>query len=464
MAAHRWLVLVLGLAVVLRVAVAITYRPALFFNDSWNYLNMAYERFPVGFDVARPSGYPLVIKALSVAGHHLMVFTTMQHLAGLAVGLLVYLLLTRGQVPRWLAAAATGVVLLDLYAITLEQTILAEAFFTLALFGAVYLAIRAPPTAIALSASGALLAAAVLMRVAGAFAFPVWFLYLAWKRVGLRPLVVALLSFAIPLLAYAGWQKHVTGHFGLVEASGWFLYGRIGEIASPCGDAKIPASTRPLCERRPGTYGCPACFYTWSPESPANKLFVGPWYGNYEQRRQANRLLRKFAMAIIRDRPLEYGQLVLRDFGRYFQPGVRSEAHTEDLPTTPPTKLSDDQQRVVDSYLPGYLPRNYGSPSFLPRLERWLHTPRWLMAIFALCALVALASAVVRRKHTSDGNHGEATFLVGSGLLILLGGSTTSEFDLRYPIPEVPLFVCGGVLAIWQLSSARSPSSLKESA
>jgi hypothetical protein len=89
-------------------------------------------------------------------------------------------------------------VLLDLYAITLEQTILAEAFFTLALFGAVYLAICAPPSSIALSASGALLATPTLMHVAGAFAFLAWFLYLAWKRVGLRPLVAGVVSFASP--------------------------------------------------------------------------------------------------------------------------------------------------------------------------------------------------------------------------------------------------------------------------
>src|SRR5205085_683822 len=167
----------------------------------------------------RPSGYPLVIKALSVAGHHLAVITTAQHLAGLAVGLLAYLLLTRAQVPRWLAAAATALITLDLYAITLEQTILSEAFFTLALFGSAYLAISVRPNAIAIGGSGLLLAAAALMRVAGGFAFPAWLLYLVWKRIGWRPLVVGVVAFAIPLLVYAGVQHHVTGKFGLIEAN-----------------------------------------------------------------------------------------------------------------------------------------------------------------------------------------------------------------------------------------------------
>src|SRR5215211_297327 len=454
-AAHRWLVVVLGVAGALRVAVAITYRPALFFDDSWNYLKLTYDRFPVGFEVARPSGYPLVLKGLSAAGHHLVVFTTVQHLAGLVVGLLVYVLLIQRQVPRWLAAAATGVVLLDLYAITLEQTILTETFFALALFGAAYLAICVRPSPIAVSASGALLAAATLMRTAGVFAFPAWFLYLAWRRVGLRPLVVALVSFAIPLLAYATAQHHVTGHFGLVEADGWFLYGRIGEIASPCGEAKIPAATRALCESTPGTHRDAPGFYAWHPDSPAKKLFVGPWYGDYAHRRRVDRLLHGFGVAIIRDRPLEYGELVLRDFGAYFVPGVRSESHPEDLPTTPPARLREDDQRVVDSYLRGYVPPKHTPQSFLPRVERWLHTPRWLLAIFALCAIAAFVSALLRRERA--GNHREAIFLVGSGILILLGSSATSAFILRYLIPEVPLFVSGGALAICQLMKPRLP-------
>ena len=88
------------------------------------------------------------------------------------------------------------------------------------------------------------------MRPAGLFAFPAWFLYLVWRRVGWRPLVVGVLAFAIPLLAYAGAHKQATGQFALIESNGWFLYGRVGEIAAPCGGAKIPPATRVLCERR----------------------------------------------------------------------------------------------------------------------------------------------------------------------------------------------------------------------
>ncbi|MFL5338333.1 MAG: hypothetical protein ACJ8H8_35490, partial [Geminicoccaceae bacterium] len=283
-----------------------------------------------------------------------------------------------------------------------------------------------------------------------------WFLYLAWKRVGLRPLVIGLLSFAIPLLVYAGAQHHVTGKFGLIEADGWFLYGRIAEIASPCGDAKIPAATRSLCER--SAHGDHPGFYMWSSASPARKRFRGPGQGSDRDRHRADRLLHQFAVAIIRDRPLKYGKIVLSDLRRYFQPGVRTGSHAEDLPTTPADNLPPYAQAVRERYLPGYVPRNYGPGSFLPRLERWLHTPRWLMALFALCALTAPALALIRHEPPGGGTRGEAVFLVGSALLILLGSSATSGFILRYAVPEFPLLVCGGVLAIWELTSARFSS------
>ena len=40
--------------------------------------------------------------------------------------------------------------------------------------------------------------------------------------------------------------------------------------------------------------------------------------------------------------------------------------------------------------------------------------------------------------------------------MILLGSAATSAFILRYLIPEVPLFVCGGVLALRELMPGRA--------
>ena len=143
--AHWPLLVVLAIAAAVRVAVAIAYQPAIFFGDSWAYLDLAYGGSPVGFAPDRPSGYPLLIDLLSVFGRSLGAITTAQHLAGLLTGVLVYALLVRLRVPRWLATAGAAVVLLDAYAMALEQQILAEAFFTLALAASFFLVVGPRP-------------------------------------------------------------------------------------------------------------------------------------------------------------------------------------------------------------------------------------------------------------------------------------------------------------------------------
>src|SRR3954452_7697585 len=117
LARHWPLALVLALAAALRIAAAIAHRPAIFFGDSWAYLDLAFRGHPVGFAPDRPSGYPLIIDTLSVAGRNLAAITTVQHLAGLATGVIVYLLAQRLDLPRLVAAGAAALVMLDAHAV-----------------------------------------------------------------------------------------------------------------------------------------------------------------------------------------------------------------------------------------------------------------------------------------------------------------------------------------------------------
>ena len=235
----------LAAGALLRLAVAVAYGPALFFNDSWSYLDLALRADPVGFAPERPSGYPLVLDLLFVFGRSLAVVTTVQHLAGLASGVLAYALLLRLGARRWLATLAAAVILLDVYAVTLEQHLMTEAFFGLTLLAAAFLVI-AGNGALALGASGALLGLAVTMRTAGLFAVPVWLGYLAWRRHGLRPAAVALAGLVLVVCGYAALHARGDptrpanpGTFSLTEMDGWFLYAKTGAIAD-CDGADIP--------------------------------------------------------------------------------------------------------------------------------------------------------------------------------------------------------------------------------
>ena len=176
--------------------------------------------------------------------------------------------------PRWLATAGAAVVLLDAYAIALEQQILAEAFFTLALAASFFLVAGRDRGAVALAASGALLAAAATMRTAALFAVPVWAVYVVWAHRRPRLIGPAALGLMLPLLVYASWQAADTGRFGLTQADGWFLYGRVGEIAD-CGNADVPAAARPLCNRNARDRREGAAYHIWNADGPARRTFGG---------------------------------------------------------------------------------------------------------------------------------------------------------------------------------------------
>ena len=153
--------------------------------------------------------------------------------------------------------------LLDAYAIALEQQILAEAFFTLALVGIVLPRRRARPRAGRARGRGRA-AARPPPRCAPprCSRCPVW---LALCAVGAQraPRLIgpaALGPGAPAARATRAGTRRTRGAFGLTQADGWFLYGRVGEIAD-CGDADIPrrraTAVRPQRARPPRGRGVP---------------------------------------------------------------------------------------------------------------------------------------------------------------------------------------------------------------
>jgi len=101
LAREHWLLAVLLVAgLVLRILVQVAYRPALFYIDSMKYLFGAYP----GND---PPGYQILIRpVLAVADPSFL--AAVQHVLGLAMAVVLYVVLQRRGVPRWLAALAVG--------------------------------------------------------------------------------------------------------------------------------------------------------------------------------------------------------------------------------------------------------------------------------------------------------------------------------------------------------------------
>jgi hypothetical protein len=432
---------VVVLAVVVRVVVAIAYRPALFFTDSWGYVRAAYG--PSHLGGLRPPGYPLILWALDgTIGRSLAVTTTVQHLAGIVVGVLVYVLLIRLDVARPLAAVAAAIVLLDSYAITLEQTILAEAFCTTALVGSVALLVlsRSAP---ALVLSGLLLVGAVVIRTNCVFAVPVWVIYALYHHRSARARLAALASLLGALAAFMAVNGAKTGHYGLTSADGWFLYGRTAAIAD-CSKFTPPRGTERLCEP-PGHPEHSPIYYVWTPQSPAWHL-----YGSMGAPGSA-RPLRQFALATIRARPFAYTKLVGADLLRYAEPGAATPGGSDaavTLPAEPRPPQGPTDTETRDQYFPDYHP-SVSAPAGLARTyANVFHFPRPLLIALAGIPLVLLG---FRLRGRPTNHLPETLLLSGSGIALVIGATATSAFVVRYLVPAIPLLTAGAALGVSEL-------------
>src|SRR5215471_5417226 len=121
-ARRHWLVTILvaaGLA--LRVLAQVAYHPALIYVDTLKYL---YGASPG----SEPLAYTAVLRLILLAGD-LGTVAAIQHLLGLAMAVVLYAVLLRRGVARWLAALAVAPVLLDAYQLQMEQTIMADVWF-----------------------------------------------------------------------------------------------------------------------------------------------------------------------------------------------------------------------------------------------------------------------------------------------------------------------------------------------
>ncbi len=200
-----------GLA--LRVLAEVTYRPALFYIDTNRYLLNAYP----GMD---PVGYEGPLRAILFVGNADTV-AAFQHLLGLAMAVLIYLLLLRRGAPRWLGALAIAPLLLDAYQVQIEQMIMPDTLFeAMAVAGLAILLWRPAPTWRSVMAAGLVLgASATVAQIGVALLLPaVIFLLVAggggWQRAAGRAAVLCA-AFAVPILAYSTGNYLLTGNFFL---------------------------------------------------------------------------------------------------------------------------------------------------------------------------------------------------------------------------------------------------------
>ncbi len=154
-----------------------------------------------------PLGYKAVLRAITAAAN-LDAVIVVQHLLGLAMSVVIYLLLRRRGTGRWLAALAIAPVLLDAYQVQTEQTLMPDIWFEAMIVAGLAILLWRPGTSwrrVAL-AGVVLGTSATIAQVGEALLLPAVIYLLAlgggWRQAIGRAAVLCV-AFAVPILAYS---------------------------------------------------------------------------------------------------------------------------------------------------------------------------------------------------------------------------------------------------------------------
>jgi 4-amino-4-deoxy-L-arabinose transferase-like glycosyltransferase len=422
----------LVLAAGLRAVVFAAYQPALIFPDSVRYLQYA-QAFADGRwtpDGLRQSGYSVLILP-AVLLHVLWLIPLVQHLVGLAAGVLVYAVLVRLGVRTAVAAVAAVPVLFDPLELVLEQYVLSDTWTVFLLVAALAVLIWPRPgggwrTA---AACGLLLGTAVTFRDEELVMIVPAALYVAvrgrpWRRLG------ALAGcFLIPVGAYLGWFGATHPEPGFTTFSGAFLYGRVADFAS-CQGLRLPSYERPLCPAQPPAQRN-ADFYTWDPRSPQ-------WTFRPPAGMSRDAVARDFSLRILEHQPVAYAEAAARDFWYGFSPvrGAGPERYPPGYLRFQPDVRAGQQAGAAIRAL-GYRPTavEHGLARFLAGYGRWCYVPGPVFAGGLLLALAGLVAGARRR----DQRAGPGLLFTASAVLVLIPPALFATFDWRYQLPQLTL-------------------------
>jgi hypothetical protein len=441
---HRLFAVVMFAAAALRVLTMLSLRPAeLYWYDSFEYLKFALDPIPIR--ELHPGGYGLFLWALKPF-HSITLVVALQHVMGLAVGLLVYAVLRRRSVHVWVAVLATIPALFDVELLHLEHAVLSDAPFTFLMVAAVAVLLWSPTISWrAGAAAGFLFALAALART---LALPVLILVLGWmavRRVGLRPLIAATVAAAIPLVMYAGWYSSEYGQFKLVGGDGAALWARTRTFAN-CAVIKPPADEARLCPD--GIQEDTASEYFW-----AGEINRPPFRAANEE------LARSFAIHAILAQPLDYLHDVVHDVSLSFAwPAV---AHPKRLlpvyyfdETEPPSSNQPDARKIVMAYDPGWPDRHMVRPysSFLMAYR--VHLPGPLLGFILLAGAVGLF-----RRGRAPGARRNVLLAWGVAVTLLVFPVAVLDFDHRYVMPVLPFACLAAALAFSRPARAPGPEN-----
>ncbi|HMF82390.1 MAG TPA: hypothetical protein VKI01_03885 [Acidimicrobiia bacterium] len=450
---RHWLFLVvLGVGLALRVVAQVAYRPSLLYIDSYTYLGNLHGLNPS--KTSQPIGYEVLLLRPVLSIGNLAVVAAVQHVIGLAMGVVIYVLAVRLGARRWVAVLAAGPVLLDAYQLQIEQNIMSEPLFeALILAGVVLLLWKRPLTFPVLAIGGALLGLSATVRAIGvALVVPaVVFALVAgrggWQRI-LRAAVIGA-AFVAVIGAYCSYAWIKSGDFELSRGDAYLLYGRAATIVD-CRGLDLPHYERVLCPNEalddrlgPNEY---------AHHSPYPGRVVLP------PGKDRDAVLRDFARRVFEHQPLDLAKHVVTDFAKGFAPWR----------TTFPGDVALSRwqfQREYPTYDQDPIPavRTYGggSPHVVEPLALFLrgyqlsvgYVPGSVLGVAFVAGLLATAGVGRARR---SGLRAACLLPALCGLSVLFAADFF-HFSWRYQLPALVLAPLSGALALTALTGWTEP-------
>jgi hypothetical protein len=446
-ARRHWLLAALLLAGVgLRVITQLAYRPALLYIDSPKYLIPGLEKYD-------PQGYRvLVVQPLTWIGN-LAGVAFFQHLLGLAMAVVIYIVLLRRNAPRWAAALAAAPVLLDAYQLQMEQTIMPDVLFEVFIVaGLAILAWKPRPSLTAISVAGFILGASATVRQVGeALIIPALLVCVlatrGWRsRLGRGALITV--SFLIPVLVYMAYSSLTLGNgFELSDQGDAVLYGRAA-AAADCATLHLTAAERLICPSPATVRFLGIDGLVNNPSSPA---YVADLPAGVSHQLVAN----SFSYAVLEQQPLRVAVAIGQDAVKLFaltrdtSPGdtpVWRWQFQDSYPTYPAAITISTATQMSAGAGGG------GGPVAVRPLALFLRDYQlhggWTPGPFLLVALLTGIAGVATGRRRGDGSAALVCLLVtGLGVAVLLGADLY-EFSWRYQLPALLTLPAGGALGV----------------
>jgi len=483
---HKLFTIALVVGALLRLDAMLGYPGALWFaGDSYVYVGAALRPQP---DLSKATGYSFFLRLL-LPFHSFTLVTGVQHLMGLLVAVMIYVLLRRNGVSKTWSAIATLPQLLDGYIIEVEHLTMAETLFTFLLMVALLLLLWRPrPRWWTAAVAGLLVGAATVVRTEGEVmlaVLPLFLLLRGWSWKTLRGWAVAIVftvAALIPFGAYASWfhgRNSGTPIYSTTLSQGFYLWGRVSSFANcavikPTGDEALVCPTQPIADRTPpGDYIWHAPYVHQDMNSIGGPVSV-----------TGNRVLTDFAIKAVLAQPFDYAKTVVKDvllsfgFPRIGYPGsgttyyysfhlhyTGTDPHThKPLSLLPPNNPGHEWIPGGTAYedwlsyghqAPGVVHKIFAAP--IAVYQRVVFTYGPLLAVIFLVGLGGLFSVTARRKGKGIGSVLSVPTLLslrlhwrprGTSMLpwvtavaLLVVPIAVADFDYRYLIPVIP-FAC----------------------